>query len=99
MTLAHYITLSALLFCIGVTGVVTRRNVLVILMSVEIMLNASNLAFVAFSRFHESMHGQVLAFFVITLAAAEVTVGLAIILVIFRRQGTVDVGELRFLKG
>lgn len=99
VTLAHCITLSAALFSIGVTGVLTRRNALVILMSIELMLNAANLAFVAFSRYHGGMQGQATAFFVIALAAAEVTVGLAIIMAIFRKQGTVDVGEFRFLKG
>lgn len=99
MTLAHYITLSAILFSIGVTGVITRRNALVILMSIELMLNAANLAFVAFSRFQGGMQGQVLAFFVIVLAAAEVAVGLAIVISIYRQRGTIDVGEFRFLKG
>jgi NADH-quinone oxidoreductase subunit K len=99
ITLAHYITLSAILFSIGVTGVICRRNALVIFMSIELMLNASNLAFLAFSRHHGGMEGQAIAFFVIALAAAEVAVGLAIIVVIFRKQGTIDVGEIRFLKG
>jgi NADH-quinone oxidoreductase subunit K len=97
LTLAHFITLSALLFSIGVTGVMTRRNALVVLMSIEIMLNASNLALVAFSRYHGGMEGQVLAFFVIALAAAEVTVGLAILIAIYRKQGTIDVAAFRFL--
>lgn len=99
ITLAHYITLSAILFSIGVTGVICRRNALVIFMSIELMLNAANLALIAFSRFFGGMQGQALAFFVIALAAAEVAVGLAIILAIFRKQGTIDVGEIRFLKG
>ena len=97
-TLAHYITLSAILFAIGVTGVVCRRNALIIFMSIELMLNAANLAFIAFARQRGSEDGQVLAFFVIALAAAEVSVGLAIIVAIFRKQGTIDVGEIRFLK-
>jgi NADH-quinone oxidoreductase subunit K len=98
-TLAHYITLSAILFSIGLAGVVCRRNALVIFMSIELMLNAANLAFIAFARQRGSADGQVLAFFVIALAAAEVAVGLAIIVAIFRKQGTIDVGEIRFLKG
>ena len=98
-TLAHYITLSAILFSIGVTGVVCRRNALVIFMSIELMLNAANLAFIAFARHKGTVDGEVLAFFVIALAAAEVAVGLAIIVAIFRKQGTIDVGEIRFLKG
>lgn len=99
VTLAHYITLSAILFSIGVTGVICRRNALVIFMSLELMLNAANVAFLAFARHHGGMEGQAIAFFVIALAAAEVAVGLAIIVAIFRKQGTVDVGEIRFLKG
>lgn len=99
MTLAHYITLSAALFTIGVTGVVTRRNAMVVLMSIELMLNASNLALIAFSRFHGNLDGQVLAFFVIALAAAEATVGLAIVVALFRMRGTIDLAEFRFLKG
>lgn len=98
-TLAHYITLSAVLFSIGVTGVVCRRNALVIFMSIELMLNAANLAFIAFARHKGTVDGEALAFFVIALAAAEVAVGLAIIVAIFRKQGTIDVGEIRFLKG
>ena len=99
ITLAHYITLSAILFSVGVTGVICRRNALVIFMSIELMLNASNLALIAFSRYFGAMQGQALAFFVVALAAAEVAVGLAIILAIFKQQGTIDVGEIRFLKG
>lgn len=99
ITLAHYITFSAILFSIGVTGVICRRNALVIFMSIELMLNASNLAFLAFARQQGGMDGQVIAFFIIALAAAEVAVGLAIIVAIFQQQGTIDVGEIRFLKG
>ncbi len=99
MTLAHFITLSAILFSIGVTGVLTRRNLLVILMSIELMLNAANLAFLAFSRFQGNLQGQAIAFFVIALAAAEVTVGLAIVVMVFRHQETVDTADLRYLKG
>ena len=99
ITLAHYIVLSAILFSIGVTGVICRRNALVIFMSVELMLNAANLAFIAFARHNGSMEGQVIAFFVIALAAAEVAVGLGIIVAIFKKSGTIDVGEIHFLKG
>lgn len=99
VTLAHTLTLSAILFSIGVTGVLTRRNILVILMSIELMLNASNLAFIAFSRHWGNLDGQAIAFFVIALAAAEVAVGLAIVMTIFRKQETIDVGEIRFLRG
>ncbi len=99
ITLAHTIVLSAILFSIGVTGVVCRRNALVIFMSVELMLNAANLAFIAFARHQGVLDGQVIAFFVIALAAAEVAVGLGIIVAIFKKVGTIDVGEIRFLKG
>lgn len=99
ITLAHCIVLSAILFSIGVTGVVCRRNALVVFMSVELMLNAANLAFIAFARHQGNMDGQVIAFFVIALAAAEVAVGLGIIVAIFKKVGTIDVGEIRFLKG
>lgn len=99
ITLAHYIILSAVLFSIGVTGVITRRNALVLFMSIELMLNAANLAFIAFARFHGGLYGQTIAFFVMALAAAEIAVGLAILVAIFKKQGTVDVGDFRFLKG
>ncbi|MBI2500571.1 MAG: NADH-quinone oxidoreductase subunit NuoK [Deltaproteobacteria bacterium] len=99
ITLGHYVMLSALLFIIGVAGVLTRRNAIVILMSIELMLNASNLAFVTFSRFHGLLEGQVISFFVIALAAAEATVGLAIVVAIFRKQGTIDLGHFKFLRG
>ena len=99
VTVSHLLGLSAVLFSIGVTGVICRRNALVIFMSIELMLNAANLAFVAFGRLHGNAAGQATAFFVIALAAAEIAVGLAILVAIFKKQGTVDVGEIRFLKG
>ena len=97
--LSHYITVSAILFCIGVVGVLCRRNTLVIFMSVELMLNAANIAFIAFSREHGGLEGQVIAFFVMALAAAEVAVGLGIMMAIFKKQGTIDLGKINFLKG
>jgi NADH-quinone oxidoreductase subunit K len=99
LSLAHLLGLSALLFSVGVTGVVCRRNALVIFMSIELMLNAANLAFVAFGRQRGEAVGQTIAFFVIALAAAEVAVGLAIIVAIYKKQATVDVDRIRFLKG
>ena len=93
--LAH----SAALFVIGVVGVLVRRNALVIFMSVELMLNAGNLAFVAFARELHSLDGQVFVFFVMTVAAAEVAVGLAIIVHLFRLRETVFVDEINLLKG
>ena len=94
-----YLFLSASLFAVGVVGVATRRNALVIFMSIELMLNAVNLSFVAFARFLHSLDGQVFVFFVMTVAAAEVAVGLAIIIAIFRNAETVNVDEVHLLKG
>ena len=93
------LTLSAVLFCIGVAGVLVRRNALIIFMSIEIMLNAANLAFVAFAHQMKSLDGQVFVFFVMTVAAAEVAVGLAIIVNVFRLRETVFVDEINLLKG
>ena len=91
--------LSAVLFTIGVVGVLVRRNALVIFMSIELMLNAANLAFVAFARHQNSLDGQIFVFFVMTVAAAEVAVGLAIIVNVFRLRETVFVDEINLLKG
>jgi len=99
MPLTGYLVLSALLFGMGVTGVLLRRNVVVIIMSVELMLNAANLALVAFSRFLPGHDGQVLAFLVIAIAAAEAAVGLALVVHVARQRGTVDVDDLTLLKG
>jgi len=89
---------SAILFTLGVAGVLIRRSALVILMSIEVMLNAANLAFVAASRQTGSMDGQLFAFFVMTVAAAEAAVGLAIFIALFRRRRTTDVDQVSFLK-
>lgn len=91
--------LSAVIFSIGVIGVILRRSALIIFMSIELMLNAVNLSFVAFSRFLHSMDGQIFFFFVMTVAAAEVAVGLAIILSLFRTRESVDVDEVNLLRG
>ena len=93
------LALSALVFLIGVIGVLVRRNALIIFMSIELMLNAANLAFVAFARSLDSLDGQVFVFFVMTVAAAEVAVGLAIIVNTFRLRETVFVDEINLLKG
>ncbi|MBK7367893.1 MAG: NADH-quinone oxidoreductase subunit NuoK [Candidatus Eisenbacteria bacterium] len=93
------LALSAVLFTIGVVGVLVRRNALVIFMSIELMLNAANLAFVAFARQQQSLDGQIFVFFVMTVAAAEVAVGLAIIVNLFRLRETVFVDEINLLKG
>ncbi len=97
--LSHVLGVSALLFSIGVIGVLCRRNTLVVFMSVEIMLNAANLAFIGFARERGGMEGQAIAFFVMALAAAEVAVGLGIIMAVFKKQGTIDLGKVNFLKG
>ncbi|MFN8586295.1 MAG: NADH-quinone oxidoreductase subunit NuoK [Candidatus Eisenbacteria bacterium] len=93
------LALSAVLFVIGVVGVLVRRNALVIFMSIELMLNAANLAFVSFAKQQNSLDGQIFVFFVMTVAAAEVAVGLAIIVNLFRLRETVFVDEINLLKG
>lgn len=95
----YYVILSAILFGIGVLGVLLRRNAILIFMSIELMLNSANLAFVAFSRAFEDLAGQVMVFFVITVAAAEVAVGLALIVTIFRTKKSIDIDELHMLEG
>ena len=97
--LGWYVALSAVVFIIGVIGVLVRRNALVIFMSIELMLNAANLAFVAFARELRSLDGQLFVFFVMTVAAAEVAVGLALIVNVFRLKETVYVDEINLLKG
>jgi NADH-quinone oxidoreductase subunit K len=96
--LEHYLVVSALLFCLGLIGVVTRRNLLVIYMSLELMLNAANLAIVSFSRFNNNLNGQILVFFIITVAAAEVSVGLALIVALYRKRQTAHVEDLTTMK-
>ena len=95
---SEFVGLSAVLFVIGVVGVLVRRDPLVIFMSIEIMLNAANLALVAFSRFTNNLDAQVFVFFVVTVAAAEVAVGLALIVALCRKRQTPEVGELTTLK-
>lgn len=99
MTVNHYILLSAILFSIGAVGVLVRRNPLILFMSIELMLNAANLAFVAFSRQWQSIDGQVFVFLILAVAAAEVAVGLAIIVALFRTRQTVNVDDANALKG
>ena len=97
--MSWYLALSAIVFVIGVVGVLVRRNALVIFMSIELMLNAANLAFVTFAHYLNSLDGQVFVFFVMTVAAAEVAIGLAIIVNVFRLKETVYVDEINLLKG
>src|SRR3954467_6869837 len=99
MDIGWYLAVSALIFCVGAAGVLTRRNPLVILLCLELMLNAGNLALVAFARMHGDGAGQVFALIVMVVAACEVTVGLGLIVPIHRRRLPVDVDELRELKG
>jgi NADH-quinone oxidoreductase subunit K len=96
---SYYVALSAVLFCMGVLGVLIRRDPLVMFMSIEVMLNAANLALVAFGQRHGTVEGQALVFFVMCVAAAEVAVGLAIIVAIFRQRRRLSVDELSSLRG
>ena len=98
MNPANYLYLSAILFSIGALGVLVRRNMIVLFMCVELMLNACNLAFVSFSRINGNLDGQVIAFFVMVVAAAEVVVGLAIVMTIFRTRRSASVDEANLLK-
>ncbi|GGV11157.1 MULTISPECIES: NADH-quinone oxidoreductase subunit NuoK [Actinomadura] len=98
MSPEHYLALSAILFTIGAVGVLVRRNAIVVFMCVELMLNATNLAFVSFSRMHGNLDGQIIAFFVMVVAAAEVVVGLAIIMTIFRTRRSSSVDDVNLLK-
>ena len=94
----YYVILSAAVFMIGLVGVLIRRNIVIILLSIELMLNAANINFVAFSHYFQVVVGQVFVFFVMTVAAAEVTVGLAIVIALYRRRATINVEELTLLK-
>ena len=96
--LEHVLFVSAGLFLLGLLGVIVRRNLLVIYMSLELMLNAGNLALVAFSRFNNNLNGQVMVFFIITVAAAEVAVGLALIVALYRKRQTVHVEDITAMK-
>jgi NADH-quinone oxidoreductase subunit K len=100
ITIAHFLTLSAILFAIAVAGIIiNRKNVIVLLMCVELMLLAVNINLVAFSRFLDDVHGQVFVFFILTVAAAEAAIGLAILVALFRNKRTINVAELDSLKG
>lgn len=98
MPTSYYLSISAMLFLVGVFGVLVRRNAIIIFMCVEMMLNAANLAFIATARELREMNGQVLVFFVMTIAAAEVAVGLAIIVAMFRNRASIDVDDVNLLK-
>lgn len=98
VTLEHYLIVSAVLFSLGVLGVILRRNLLVMYMGLELMLNAANLALVAFSRFNNNLNGQIMVFFIITVAAAEVAVGLALIVALYRKRQSAHVEDLTSMK-
>ncbi len=95
----HYLILATIMFVCGIVGVLFRRNLLLVLMSIEVMLNAVNLVFVAASRMLNNLDGQVMVFFIITVAACEAAVGLAMVIALYRRWGTVDTNFLRMLRG
>ena len=97
--LEHVIILSIIIFSIGIMGVLFRKNAIIIFMSIELMLNAVNLSLVGFSRYYNSVDGQVFVFLVMTLAAAEVAVGLAIIVSLFRNKQTISIDEMNILRG
>lgn len=100
ITLSHFIVLGAVLFCIAVAGVfINRKNVIVLLMSIELMLLAVNINFVAFSRFHADVAGQVFVFFILTVAAAETAIGLAILTLLFRNRNTINIADIDSMKG
>jgi len=100
LTLAHFLSLGAILFCLSVAGIfINRKNVIILLMSIELMLLAVNMNFVAFSRYLGNLDGQIFVFFILTVAAAEAAIGLAILVVLFRSRGTINVTELDDLKG
>ncbi|MGB0514066.1 MAG: NADH-quinone oxidoreductase subunit NuoK [Wenzhouxiangellaceae bacterium] len=100
LTLAHFLTLGAILFSIGVAGIfLNRKNIIILLMSIELMLLAVNMNFIAFSRFLDNMDGQVFVFFILTVAAAEAAIGLAILVTLFRNRQTINVEDIEALKG
>lgn len=99
VTIEWYLALSVILFGIGSLGVLLRRNAIILFMSIEMMLNSANLLFVAFSRYLGDLDGQVLVFFVITVAAAEVAVGLALIVTIFRTKQSINIDDINLMKG
>ena len=99
LPIQYYLGLSVILFTLGALGVLIRRNAIIIFMSVELMLNAANLAFVAFARMHHSLNGQIFVFFVMAVAAAEVAVGLALIVAIFRSKHSIDIDQINSLRG
>lgn len=99
MPLTYYLVISAMLFTLGMLGVLTRRNALVIFMSLEMMFNAANLLFVAFANYYQILDGQIFVFFIMAVAAAEVGVGLALMVAIFRSKRSIDIDQMSSLRG
>ena len=97
--LEWYLTIGFILFAIGVTGVLVRRSIIMVLMSIELILNSANITFIAYAHYLASMTGQIIVFFVLTMAAAEVALGLALVIALFRVRGTLNVDEMNLLKG
>ena len=98
ISLGHYLVVSAILFCIGLFGLLVRKNILMMLLSIELILNAANLSFVSFSSFQGNLSGQIVVFFTMIVAAAEVTVGLAVVVLLYRKTQSTDVDKLDSLK-
>lgn len=99
ITIHHFLILSGLLFCLGMIGIIVRRNILIVLMCLEVMMNAVNLTFVALARYYQSMDGHLMAIFVMAIAAVEAAVGLGILIALFRNRQTVSTSDLKSLKG
>ncbi len=97
--LTHYLVLSAILFSIGVVGVLRRRNLLMLFFATEIMLNAANIAFAAISSYYNDLSGQIFAFFIVAIAASEVAVGLGLLILLYKRYGSIDLEKITMLKG
>jgi NADH-quinone oxidoreductase subunit K len=97
--ITYYLVLAVILFCLGILGVLLRKNAIVVFMSLELMFNAANLVFITFANYYKLLDGQALVIFVITTAAAEVAVGLALMVMIFRVKGSIDIDQMNHLKG
>ena len=99
ITIHHYLILSAILFCLGLIGVILQKNILIVLMCIEVMMNAINLTFVALARYYNRMDGQVMAIFIMAIAAVEAAIGLGIVISLFRNRQTVKTSDLREMRG
>lgn len=99
ITIHHYLILSALLFCLGFIGIIVRKNILIVLMCIEVMMNAINLTFVALARYYNNMDGQLIAIFVMAIAAVEAAIGLGILIALFRNRQTIKTDDLKSMHG